>query len=71
MKKILMALSSIVMLAGTSIPADAWVRGPGVGVGRPGVRGVGGVGRVGRVGVGPGYAGRPTPLRPGVGRVYR
>ena len=71
MKRILIAITSAALLAATSIPADAWVRGPGVGVGRPGVRGVGGVGRVGRVGVGPGYAGRPTPFRPAVGRVYR
>ncbi|MCC3246472.1 hypothetical protein LG047_14290 [Methylocystis sp. WRRC1] len=71
MKKILTAIAALVLLAATSIPADAWVRGPGVGVGRPGARGFGGVGGPGRVGVGPGLPGRPTPYRPYVGRVYR
>ena len=72
MKKISIALAILGLFA-TAIPAEAYVGvGPGrrgVGVGAPGYRGFGGYGGVGRVGAGVGYAGRPTPFRPFVGRV--
>ena len=71
-------LIAAIILAFSVTTADAWVRGPGVGVGRPGVRGFSGiggpgrgVGSIGRPGYGVGYPGRPTPFRPYVGRVYR
>lgn len=71
MKKIITAIFTVAVLSATTIPADAYLGAfrPGVGVGRPGVRGFGGVGGPGRVGLGVGRPGRPTPLRPFVGRV--
>jgi hypothetical protein len=69
MRRVLMMIGAAALLAMANSTANAWVAGPGVGVGRPGVRGFGGVGGPGRVGLGVGRPGRPTPYRPFTGRV--